>query len=100
MRKRLRLAKKHVGLYIPPPVIAKHMEELKGYETAMATIRLPLDKKLPSTLIRKLIKSRLKMNEKKPAMHHCITGKIIVIAPIKLSLLGILSNKHSPFLRS
>ncbi|MGH9669135.1 MAG: iron chaperone [Terriglobales bacterium] len=56
--------KKHIGLYIPTPVLAEHRKELKGYETSKATLRLPMDKKLPITLIRKLIKARAKENEK------------------------------------
>ncbi|MEK7138319.1 MAG: DUF1801 domain-containing protein [Patescibacteria group bacterium] len=58
-------AKNHIGLYIPPPVIADHKKELKGYETAKATVRFPLNKSLPVALIRKLIKARVKINEKK-----------------------------------
>ncbi len=58
-----RLAKTHVGFYIPPPVIAYHRKELKGYGTSTATIRFPQDKRLPATLIRKLIKARIKKNE-------------------------------------
>ncbi len=56
-------AKKHIGLYIPPPVIAEHKKELEGYKTAKATIQFPLDKKLPAALIRKLIRARVKKNE-------------------------------------
>jgi len=59
-----RLSKNHIGLYIPPPVIQEHMKDLKIYKTSMATIRFPLDKKLPVTLIKKLIKARAKINEK------------------------------------
>ena len=58
-------AKKHVGLYIPPPIIQEHKNELKDYETAKATIRFPLDKKLPITLIKKFIRARMKNNEAK-----------------------------------
>ena len=60
-----RLATKHVGLYIPSPVIAEHKKELKGYGTSTATVRLPLNKKFPVMLIKKLIKARLKKNEEK-----------------------------------
>ena|SRR3972149_12000410 len=60
-----RLAKAHIGLYIPPPVIAEHKKELRNYGTAMATVRFPLDKKLPGALIKKLIKARVKKNEAK-----------------------------------
>jgi len=55
--------KTHIGLYIPSPTIAEHQSELAGYETTKATIRLPLDQKLPVSLIQKLIKARAKTNE-------------------------------------
>jgi uncharacterized protein YdhG (YjbR/CyaY superfamily) len=57
------LSKKHIGLYIPTPVVKEHKGELKGYETTKATVRFPLDKKLPVMLIKKLIKVRVKKNE-------------------------------------
>ncbi|HEY2931027.1 MAG TPA: DUF1801 domain-containing protein [Acidobacteriota bacterium] len=57
--------KKHIGLYVPPPVIEEHKSELKDYETARATVRFPLDKKLPIALIRKLVRARMKKNEAK-----------------------------------
>ena len=59
------LAKSHIGLYIPPPVIAEHKKELAGYVTAKATVQFPLDKKLPITLIKKLVRARKKKNEEK-----------------------------------
>ena len=58
-----RHAKNHIGLYIPPPVIQEHKRELRGYETARATVRFPLDKRLPVVLIQKLVKARMKKNE-------------------------------------
>jgi uncharacterized protein YdhG (YjbR/CyaY superfamily) len=57
------LAKAHIGPYIPPPVLEKFQGELKGYETTEATLRLPLDKRLPLPLIKKLIRARMKVNE-------------------------------------
>lgn len=58
------LMKNHIGLYIPPPILQDHQKELKGYSTsASATLRLPLNRKLPLALIRKLIKARMKYNE-------------------------------------
>ena len=57
--------KKHIGLYVPTPVVEEHKNELKGYETAMATVRFPLDKKLPISLIKKLVKARMRKNEAK-----------------------------------
>ena len=55
--------KKHIGLYVPTPVIEEHKSELTNYETAKATIRFPLNKKLPLGLIKKLVKARMKKNE-------------------------------------
>lgn len=56
-------AKNHIGLYIPTPVLGEHRKELERYGTSKATIRFPLDQKLPDALIRKLIKARIKKNE-------------------------------------
>jgi len=60
-----RLATKHIGLYIPPPVIEEHKKELADYETTISTIRLSLDKKLPIPLIKKLIRAKVKKNDEK-----------------------------------
>jgi len=57
------LAKAHIGVYIPTPVLEEHKNELKDYETTQATLRIPLDKKLPVELIKKLVKARMKNNE-------------------------------------
>lgn len=57
------LAKNHIGLYIPPPVVADHKDELKEYKTATATVQFPNDKPLPISLIKKLVKARVKINE-------------------------------------
>ena len=57
------IAKKHIGIYIPTPIVQEFKKELKEYEAAKATIRFPLDKKLPLGLIKKLIKARMKLNE-------------------------------------
>ena len=55
--------KKHIGLYVPSPVIEEHKKELKDYETAKATVRFPIDKPLPIGLVKKLIKARIIKNE-------------------------------------
>jgi uncharacterized protein YdhG (YjbR/CyaY superfamily) len=59
------IAKTHIGLYIPPPVFQDHKKELEKYSTSKATVRFPLDKKLPISLIKKLLKARMKINEEK-----------------------------------
>jgi uncharacterized protein YdhG (YjbR/CyaY superfamily) len=56
------LAKAHIGLYIPSPIVFEFKDELSAYETTNATIRLPLDKKLPLALIKRMIKARMKIN--------------------------------------
>ncbi len=58
-------AKNHIGLYVMPPTIADHKNELKKYETATATIRFPLNEDLPIALIKKLITVGVKRNEQK-----------------------------------
>jgi uncharacterized protein YdhG (YjbR/CyaY superfamily) len=57
--------KEHIGLYLPTPVIEEHEDDLKAYETSKATVRFPLNKKLPASLIKKLIKARMKKNDAK-----------------------------------
>ncbi len=54
--------KDYVGLYIPPPIIANHAEELESYVTTKSAIHLPVNK-FPKSLITKLIKARMKHNE-------------------------------------
>lgn len=56
--------KKHIGLYIPPPIVKEFKKELKGYRTATAAIGFPLKKKLPILLIKKLLKARVVKNQK------------------------------------
>lgn len=47
-------AKKHVGLYPGGEATAVFAEELKEYDTAKGTIRLPLDEDLPAEIITKI----------------------------------------------
>ena len=56
--------KNYIGLYIPPPIIADHEKELKRYFTTKSAVHLPI-KKLPVSLIKKLVKARLLFNDKK-----------------------------------
>jgi uncharacterized protein YdhG (YjbR/CyaY superfamily) len=60
-----RLARTHIGIYIPPPVIERYKKELKKYKITKATIRISLNDKVPVEVIKKLIKTRMKINEKK-----------------------------------
>ena len=66
-----RLWKKHIGLYIPTPVIEEHQKELKDYETAKATVRFPIDRPLPTALVKKLVKARMKKTKREGGNRIC-----------------------------
>jgi len=57
------LQRAHIGLYFRPPIIEEHKKELASYVTTKSAIHLPLNKKIPVPLIRKLVKARMKKNE-------------------------------------
>lgn len=56
--------KKHIGFYPGAKAIAVFTDELKKFKTAKGTIQFSLEKPLPLTLIKKIIKFRLKEMEK------------------------------------
>ena len=56
----------HCGLYpMNPAIIEQFKDELKKYETSKGTIRFPVDKPLPATLIRKIVKARVAEKDNK-----------------------------------
>jgi uncharacterized protein YdhG (YjbR/CyaY superfamily) len=57
--------KEHVALYSFPSSIREFKKELTKYQTSKGTIKFPIDEKLPSALIRKLVKFRVKELGKK-----------------------------------
>jgi uncharacterized protein YdhG (YjbR/CyaY superfamily) len=53
--------KNHIGFYpMSGSFVAAHKKELAGYTTSKGAIQLPLDKPLPLTLIKKVVKLRIK----------------------------------------
>jgi len=61
------LQKTHIGLYLRPPVIEEHRKDLAGYGTTKSAVHLPLDRKIPVSLVKKLVKARLRINEAEAA---------------------------------
>ena len=52
----------HIGLYPRASAIAAFKDELAGYKTSKGAIQLPLDKPIPTVLIKKIVKFRVKEN--------------------------------------
>jgi len=57
------LQRKHIGLYLRPPLVAQHKRDLARYGTTKSAIHLPFDEKVPAALIKKLVKAAIKKNE-------------------------------------
>jgi uncharacterized protein YdhG (YjbR/CyaY superfamily) len=54
--------KDHVGFFPKASAIEVFKKELAGYETSKGTVRFPLDKPIPTELIRKIVEYRVKEN--------------------------------------
>jgi uncharacterized protein YdhG (YjbR/CyaY superfamily) len=59
------LFKGHIGLFIRPPVLEEHRDELKGYRMTKSSLHLPLDKEVPAALVKKLVRAGMKKNEER-----------------------------------
>ena len=56
-------ARKHFGFYPwNGSTVEKFKEDLKAYGTSSGAIRLPIDQPIPVTLIKKIVKYRMKEN--------------------------------------
>jgi uncharacterized protein YdhG (YjbR/CyaY superfamily) len=49
----------HCSLFPSAAVIEEFLPELKGYSISKGTVQFPLDKPLPTTLIKKMVKARV-----------------------------------------
>jgi uncharacterized protein YdhG (YjbR/CyaY superfamily) len=56
--------KEHIGFYPTPSPMTEFREELSKYKTSKGAIQFPVNKPLPSLLIKKIVKSRIKEDEK------------------------------------
>ena len=56
---------KHCSFFPTSSVIAAVKDDLKGLTTSKGTIQFPIDKPLPSALVKKMVKARLAQVENK-----------------------------------
>ncbi len=56
---------KHCSFFPTAAVIAQFQNELKSFPTSKGTIKFPVDKPLPTALVKKMVKARLSRIENK-----------------------------------
>ena len=56
--------KHHIGFYPMPSAVKAFAADLKNYNTATGSIQFPLEKKLPLSLIRKIVRFRVMESKK------------------------------------
>ena len=59
--------KEHIGFYPTPSGIEEFKDELSAYPNAKGSVQFPLDKPIPFSLIRKIVKFRVKEAREKSA---------------------------------
>ena len=57
--------KDHIGFYPRSSAIAAFKDELAGYKTSKGAIQLPIEKGIPTSLIKKIVKFRVEENEQR-----------------------------------
>ncbi len=55
----------HCSFFPTAAMIAAFKKELKGFSTSKGTIQFPIDKPLPSALVKKMVRLRVAQNESK-----------------------------------
>jgi uncharacterized protein YdhG (YjbR/CyaY superfamily) len=71
-----RLGKGYVGLYIPPMPFFEYTDEMKKYMASKSTFQFPLSKKLPVSIISKVVAARKEFNEGTAGHVKSITEKL------------------------
>lgn len=56
---------KHISIATPPPTLDVFKNDLKNYKTSKSVFQVPLDQQIPSELISKIAKYKVKENMKK-----------------------------------
>lgn len=54
---------RHCTLFVSKAVNTRYKKDLKPFDWAGATIRFTVDKPLPASLVKKLVRARMKQNE-------------------------------------
>jgi uncharacterized protein YdhG (YjbR/CyaY superfamily) len=60
--------KEHIGFYPFRSAIIKFKDEIHAYETSQSTIKFSMNKKIPVSFIKKMVKFRLKENLEKASL--------------------------------
>jgi uncharacterized protein YdhG (YjbR/CyaY superfamily) len=55
--------KDHIGFYPRASAILAFKDELAGYKTSKGAIQFPIEEAIPTNLVKKIVKFRLKENE-------------------------------------
>src|SRR5579859_8207977 len=55
----------HVSLFPRPSVLARFKDELAEFKTSKGTVQFPLDKPLPTALIKRIVKARVAEHDAK-----------------------------------
>lgn len=90
---------KHVSIYPAPRTAAAFKKELAAYKGGKGTVQFPVDKPLPVTLIKKIIKFRLKQNLEKALsakIRKASLKKAALKKPTAEMLVKIYLNKLNP----
>jgi uncharacterized protein YdhG (YjbR/CyaY superfamily) len=56
---------RHIGFYPTPSAIVEFKTELKKYNTSKGAIQFPIDEPLPLALVSRIVKFRVRENERK-----------------------------------